>query len=271
VDSIPWRELALIVLALAGAYYLLLPLVVLRSQRMRADADIVIFDPAAAPLPPSLAAYFDGAASRLADVGFRRLANLAIPKALTNARAVLQVYVNEQSSDAAIVNAVFGGPTAAPAAIQVQYVEFISRFRGSSLLLLETNSNPVVGVFGATPQRLTFRFPHVQNVGALFGLHQTLLRKHAGGMRKTLRVMEEFGGDAVAYLRQAVLLEEFQKQEATGYLRRDVTGDCWRPTFKGAYLMAWKLLWPIKQIALSRMRRKALQLERELQSQSARS
>jgi hypothetical protein len=35
---------------------------------------------------------------------------------------------------------------------------------------------------------------------------------------------------------------------------------------KGAYLMTWKQLWPFKAIAQSRIRKKALELLRELET-----
>ena len=232
MDSAPWISLALFALALAGAYYLLLPLVVLWSQRMRADAEIVSFDPSITPPPSWVSDYFGAADSRLSAIGFRRLASLALPNPMANTSAVIQIYVNEESNDAALVSAVIGGPPAAPAAIRVHYLEFITRFRGSPRLV-ETNNSSIVSAFGRPPQKMAFRFPHVQDVVRLYKLHQTLLRNHAAGLIKTLRVLEEFRGDAVAYLRQAVFLEEFQGQEAIGYLRRDANANSWRPNLEG--------------------------------------
>lgn len=259
MDSISFREIALTIGGLAAAYYFLLPLAV--RLRMRGDVEIVPFDPEGVwPTPTSLSGHFEETDRSFSAIGFRRLASLALPHPMQNVSMVVVIYINEQSGDTASVTEAIGGPSGS---IRIVYVEFTSEFCGSSPRLLETNNNWACGTFATVPEKLRFRFPHIRDVAYLYRLHQSLVRRHAYGLRKTLRVIEEFRGDAVAYLRQA-MIEEYQMQETTGYLRRVEADLCWRPTLKGTYLMVWIQLWPIKQIRGYIMRRKAARLEREL-------
>jgi hypothetical protein len=53
-----------------------------------------------------------------------------------------------------------------------------------------------------------------------------------------------------------------------GYYYRDELAGVQRPTLKGAYLMSWRLLWPVKPIRAALRRSKAQRLLRELESES---
>ena len=63
-------------------------------------------------------------------------------------------------------------------------------------------------------------------------------------------------GDVEGTLRQAVLREMGAQREA-GYVYVDPGTGAYRPTWKGAALMTWRLLWPMKTIARARLRRRA--------------
>jgi hypothetical protein len=55
------------------------------------------------------------------------------------------------------------------------------------------------------------------------------------------------GADPVAYLiegRERILAHHV----ATGYYYLDEARDIYRPTWKGAVLMTWRLLWPIRPL-----------------------
>jgi hypothetical protein len=262
---ITWENIWWVVIpaALFAGYFLLIPLLILATQRMCADGEILPFDPVKTPPPPSLATYFHGTDAALSDLGFRRLGSFALPDTAPNLRAILQLYLNDERRDLAMVSVVHGTVEQGPD-LQTRYVEFVSRFSGGSTRIVQTNNCREVGSFAPLPQELTFRFPHVRDLVHLYQLHEALVWRHADGGRKIVRVLEQFGEDARAYLREVVLRESYQDQEATGYLRFNEAGNCWRPTVKGAYLMTWKELWPIKQLLRARIRRNAYQLERDL-------
>ena len=73
----------------------------------------------------------------------------------------------------------------------------------------------------------------------------------------------EYGGNALRYVAKAVLEETFRDQVGTGYLAEESTG--FRPSVKGAWIMAWQELWPIKSIRRQRERRRAERLLAELE------
>lgn len=255
---------ALIVAGLVAAYFLLVPLLILASQRFRADFDIVPFDPAVNPLPQSLADFFRGTDVALVSSGFRRLGSFVLPNAVANVQGVLQLYANEKTKDVALVTALQGKTANAPGSIEVRYTEFLSQFSSSDVRIVQTNNMDGIGSFKSPPTDLTFRFPHITYLVTLYRLHEALVQRHAHGRQKVLRVMEEYGGDAVAYLRDAAFLEPYQDQAAMGYLRYNAAAEYWRLTVKGAYLATWKELWPIKQIIRAEVRRKGKLLDNEL-------
>jgi hypothetical protein len=132
------------------------------------------------------------------------------------------------------------------------------------LRLVQTSNLLTAGCFARLSQELTFRFPHIQELSKLYQLHQSLVRLNAVAERKTLEILEKFNGDVAAYLADTVIRDSYRDQETTGYLRYSAIERCWRPTLKGAYLMTWRQLWPIKQIREAQAKRKGHQLEREL-------
>ncbi len=255
---------ALIFAGLAGAYFLLVPLLILANQRFRADVHIVPFDPAETPPPPALAEFFRETDFALVGLGFRCLGSFVLPDAMPNVQGVLQLYANDKTRDAALVTALYATVVnSRQPPMQLRYTEFVSRFTSADLRIIHTNNTDNPGSLPPLATDLTFRFPHIEYLVTLYRLHEALVQRHAGARQKTLRVMDEYRGDAVAYLRDVAFREAYQDQVPTGYLRRSA-GESWRPTIKGAYLMTWKELWPIKQIIRAEVRRKAKLLERDL-------
>ena len=78
-----------------------------------------------------------------------------------------------------------------------------------------------------------------------------------------LRLDEEFRGDAIAYL-QSDMIEELERAVGFHYLRLDARAGIYRPTLKGAFLMTWREMWPIKAIRLVQQARRERQLLTEL-------
>lgn len=61
--------------------------------------------------------------------------------------------------------------------------------------------------------------------------------------------------------------EELEGQIDTGYMFLASGGDVFRPTWKGAFLMCWALLFPWEQIRFARRDRKAARLLEELRAE----
>jgi hypothetical protein len=63
-------------------------------------------------------------------------------------------------------------------------------------------------------------------------------------------------GDPAAY-QCAYTNRERARFKECGYFYLDPEADCYRPTWKGAVLLTWKLLWPVSAIRRARIRRHA--------------
>ena len=246
-----------------ACYWLLPPLLILATQRMEASPQIVEYDREQTPPPRPVARYFQEKHEGLEACGFRRLSSILLPNPLPNVRAVLELYVHDRNSDAALVTAIFGVSNVAPP-MQARYVEFIAQFRGHDVTMIQTNDNREVSAFPDSPGEPTFRFPHVKDVQKLYALHQALVERHGGGARKYLAVLDEFRGDVAEYLQVRVLREAYERQVQNGFLRYDEARDCFVPTFTGAYRMTWKLLFPVKQLIQARYRNEGRRLEQQL-------
>jgi hypothetical protein len=254
-----------IIVGLAIAYYFFTPLLILKTQRMNEDFDILPWNPLETPPPDSISRLFQENENLLIEAGFRGMGSYLLPNSTPNTQAVVRFYVHHENRDAALATAMFGILDDGSLATQAYCIEFVSRFASDNLKVVQTNNSFMTSCFARLPEELTFRFPDIQDSSKLYRLHQALVRVHAPIERKILTVIEKYGDDAIKYLANEVLLDAYRKQEGTGFLRHSPAERCWRATIKGAYLMTWKLLWPIKQIRLAQMRRRAFQLERELE------
>ena len=75
-------------------------------------------------------------------------------------------------------------------------------------------------------------------------------RVRGGGAKK---VYEE--GQAEPYL-CSVIVESYEEQVGFGWLYLDSAAGVYRPTWKGAFLMTWGLLWPVLAIRKALLRQK---------------
>jgi hypothetical protein len=245
------------------AYYFGLPLLIFFTHRCNEDFDIVPWNPLETRPPKAIFEFFHQNDQKLLALGFRSLGDYMLPNAMPNVQAVVRMYIHEANRDSAMISAIFG-TMPDQKIMQVRYVEFVTRFANDNPKAVQTNNSPMPGCYAPVPGKLTFRFPHVRDTIALYRLHQAILKRHAPAGQKTLTVLEQYLGDAVAYLADTVLRGSYREQESLGILRYSPTERCWRATFKGAYSMTWKQLWPIKQIRWAGIRREAYRLEREL-------
>lgn len=117
------------------------------------------------------------------------------------------------------------------------YFEFSTRF--SSALTIETNTNSVLPLTPGNPAVRAFRFPDIREPKTLYEMHRHLLAKHAEGlfpqgepagqeMKRWVRTAENYG----------------RRHEKIGYMVLAEDGTSYRLTWKGAFLVALRGLWP---------------------------
>jgi hypothetical protein len=255
------------VLGIAGAYLFLTPLLILATFKMDGTPDVVEFDPEQKRPPRDVVGFFQRMHDELEAIGFERLAAVIVPSPAPNVRAVLALYVNRETRDAALVSAMWGLAEGAPP-LHTRYVEFMSEFRDGPLEQLLTNNNDEINAFPESPTIPTYRLPHIRKMDRLYRFHQTLVRRDAPETPKKLTVLEEFDGDVCRYLSVGVLREGFQRQIETGYLKYDQAADVFKPTVWGAYRMTWKNLPPFKNLIQAGYRRSGNQVEEELRAEA---
>jgi hypothetical protein len=101
----------------------------------------------------------------------------------------------------------------------------------------------------------SFTFPRVGGAGRLYAIHRRLVDRYGGeGPR-----VDPLRGGLMAYFRRTKESNE-ERQIASGYYSLDEAHRVLRPTWKGATLMAWKLLWPLKSMIRDRSLQRAERL-----------
>lgn len=126
---------------------------------------------------------------------------------------------------------------------------------------ISTNNFQYASAFKDNPQRKLFRFPEVRNPRSLYQLHRKLRQRCAPNAQG---VLPSEGRD-LFHLSNS-MTREMRKQVEFGYYYLDETNEVYRPTWKGAFIMTWKLAWPVGAIRKAWMKRKAQTIIRSLLS-----
>lgn len=248
----------LAVVLTAIAPYTLGPIIVRFFQRWTTRPAFEPYDPIRHPLPDDLAASFRESVDALVGAGYAPIADLAhaSPIAKVQLRVAL---LNDPTvgGHALVIGARSTNPKAKIAAC---YVEFPTRFSDGTTL--SVNNNADVEAYPAAPGRVVERFPQVRDPARLRRVNGALLdRQYADRPRVPL----DPAGDPAGFVSDA-MTREYELQIGTGYLWRDdrASPQVYRPTWLGAWAMAWRLLPPLRQILRARRRRRAAALLVEL-------
>lgn len=239
--------------------YVFGPILLRLTMTQQADPEVVPFPIDHPDLPLPVREHFDDVTDELAAIGFDSIAGLALPRQMANVKVVILMFANRKTKDAAIATAIYADKLDPP--LQTAYVEIISRYRDGTLV--QTNNSNQIGAFPTKQGVTTTQFPTVTKADRLYRVHQALAERHGSSAGKLQRLDEEFHGDAAFYLARAIR-EELEGQIDSGYMFLASGGEVFRPTWKGAFMMCWALLFPWKQIRFARRDRKAARLLEEL-------
>ncbi|WP_372722440.1 hypothetical protein [Novipirellula sp.] len=260
-DSLPSTG-TLILLGLPLLYLLGTPLLILATFRTEAFPTIEPV-PAEDPLPEVVRQHFFEVHESMTRLGFSNEGTFFLPQAVTNVKSLIVVFLNQAESTGA-VSAVVYADHSGTWSLQESFTEFCTRFDDDSEI--NTGNQKTLGAFPIPPSYLSTQHPRIQNVEDLFAAHQALRRQYALRRRPVNRLDTLFKGDVAAFI-SAGMTAEFEHAKACGYLRyiggahdgftAAMQDSPYRPpaqlnrpqygaTFVGAYLMAWKQLWPMK-------------------------
>jgi len=241
--------------------YVLGPILIFFTLRFRMPPTVVAVDPRVHPLPAEARNYLAEAYRGLTAEGFELLGTMLLPDLVPNVKTLFAMYTNRANSDMAM-SAIIVAQGGVGGELKTSYVEFVHRFDDG--VVVQTNNSAELSAFKRMPGEYTTKFWQIRDIRRLYSLHQQLIERFRQRGQPVNRLDAEYGGDAVRYVAKAVLEETFRDQVGTGYLAEDASG--FRPSLKGAWIMAWQELWPIKGIRRWRERRRAERLLAELET-----
>lgn len=236
-----WQDAAIFL----GALHVIGPMVVRYSMRfsVRCKPAEVSLE----ALPEGVATLFRSGIPELQNLGFELLGCYDCGSMASETRSYGAYFchrtTNEYASVAALVM---------PRKTE-SYLEFSSCFTNG--VALDSNTNGKLPLTPENPELHTFRFPKIQAPQALYRIHRQLAEKYAPGLWP---VGEPKGEELPRFVR---MLENYGPRHARiGYMALAGDGQSYRLTWKGAFLMTWRGLWPT---ALLRrlLQRHAMQLE----------
>lgn len=251
---------------LVGLWLMGMPLLIYFTFRAQARPTLTIVRDEI-DLPLEVVSYFETVGDELEALGFTAVETMFLPQLLDNVKAVLKLYLHPQQQDlamAVVAYALVGEQWK----LNSKYVEFSTRAADGRTFNLRNSR--VVGAFPIAKKVSSLIYRRDHPVERIYRAHQTVLRAHAV-TTKVVRLHEEFHGDAPALI-SAGMTEEFETARELGYLRyandsqdenqtREQnpyrpTGPASTPayvtTLRGAYMVTWNELWPIKPLNLRR-------------------
>ena len=246
------KWLAVIVVLVVAVPYVLGPLLILSSFKLKSPTRIVLLDPQGLKLPRDVKQYLQPVCAQLGELGFEPVAYFCLPDLVPNAKSISVLLQNDDTADAAMTNCIYSDVVGTRTIMKTKYVEFVSRFRDG--VVLQTNNSRELSAFRDEPECHTVKFWAAQDEAELYRRHLEI-GKLLSRAPRTLRHVEEFRGDIKEYLQAAVIDEAADYQVEIGLLRR--VADGYRPTVKGAFLLTWQELWPWKAIRRTAKRREA--------------
>lgn len=250
-------SLLLWIISFAAFMYLVTPILIRFSQKYNSHPK---FQPVAlATLPPPAAQYLWTCQQALESEGFTTVAHLAWENSAPNVFPLLTLYMNRQTGVKAIT-AAFYVVSAQGAKLTTCYTEFITRYEDG--LVLQTSNNGTFGTSQHGPKQKTLRLPEMQNPHELYAIHRRM-----AGIATAIEPLPPPGMEISA--QEQRIVEDFNEQVGFGRLSLDTAAGVYRPTWKGAYLMTWSQLWPMKNIRKSQERTKSRIILKELEASSS--
>ena len=244
------------IVGFAALMYLFAPILIRFSQKMNAQPKFEPLD--LSTLPPPAAQYVWACQQALEAEGFETVAHLAWANPAPNVFPFIALLMNRAAGTKAMVSAFYVVSPEGPK-LTTKYVEFITRYQQGTVL--QTSNNQPPGAFQHGPEQQTLRLPEVQNPHALYAVHCQRTARLAGNPIEPLPLP----GTEVS-VQETRMIEDYEEQVKFGLLYLDQGAAVYRPTWKGAYLMTWSQLQPVKYFREARERGKSQAALKALQA-----
>jgi len=246
--------LAALMLLVTSAFYFLTPLLT-RVQRFPVNTHLTPVEVAEVEDAAGPATWFlRKTKENLALDGFELLGHVRQTNSPPGVSFYLIAFANREAEDLALIALWRAGDEEHPQ--RTHLLEFIRQFDGGTSL--ETSDSSELGVFPLPPGNEVWQFPDVGDARRLYRIHGALAGR--SGRRATPLPVP---GAELAALGEA-LDGALRSQIDTGYLEIEPSDGTYRPTWKGAFLMTWKLLPPWRWLRHVQRDREAARILAEL-------
>lgn len=249
------NSIAVIVLVLTSIPYLFGPIAIRFKQKYEVSPQVARI-PAYDELPQDVREFFDNVTTALQFEGFEVFDDVfLLPSAVPNVKVLILGLANRTTFATAAASAIYV-KTPHEIKLQLASLEFGTRCRNAEYRVINTINSPIVSSLRELPDKLTIQLPQVCDPRRLYQLHLLNTRRFVGLEKSYLRIDSEFRGDGLANLK-AVLSEQLLEQVEAGYLYLPEGSSHYQPTWKGAFIMVWRELWPLKSLRRARVCRRA--------------
>ncbi len=242
-------------MAIVGLLYVGGPFLIYLIHRQSADPQVVRLDATQRELlPGAIREYFQCVEEELRGRGFEPVDDVAVPSQIRSVAANLRLFVHQANQDVGGCTAIYSkvGDTWSE---RLRYVFFSTYFQSGNSY--GTLNSTVAGCFPKRPHHHTVKFRKVKGAAELYALHQQVIADERS--KKVVPLLDQFAGDAAAYLRWT-MLAEMQDAANSGCLQLSEKAGKYRPTVVGAITMTWKLLWPWKMLLVWAENKRAAQI-----------
>lgn len=230
--------------------YVLLPVAVKFTGSMRAAENYEVIG--RHQLPPDVVAYMDQKVWDLQSMGFVPAALVRDTGAMSNVTLYLVLFTNPATADAAAATFTIG---ARVVTLRTATVGFDTTYPNG--FAVETGNFADAGVYPPDPNRHRMHVPGLQSLPVLYELHRRRCLRH--GPAGASGVLPAPGHELETVMAEGA--REKERVRTAGYYSLDATAGKYRPTWKGAYVMTWKLSFPFGYL---RRRAKRARARREM-------
>jgi hypothetical protein len=224
----------LIIIALAVLFYIIAPLVVLSTMKLKQQPTIISIP--VEQLPQETYEYFAATAPGLIQSGFEVVAYIHIPDQVPNAQAYLALWINRGAGQCATAVVMYASHISAK-----KYLEFLTKAAPGIAVL--TNNAVDLSSFKKVKSKDVARVPQLQDPFDVYRVH---LAREARLLTPVHTRYLPAPGDEVQSLAEGGLYE-LLRQARVGWLKQMPNGD-FCPTLHSAYVMTLGELPPFKQV-----------------------
>jgi hypothetical protein len=235
--------------------YLVVPLIARSKQFHEASP---IFRPIELPdLPEEIALTFHEAARALAAEGFVAVAHLTALSKLVNGERYISMW-KHPIGDSAAVTAIRSFRRTGGVRITTT-INFTTRYTNGQEI--HTHNRRTPPVFEPNPEIDAVNFYDIADVCRLWRLHQ--MRVMRANLRLDRKPFPTPGTEVQMMIER--IRDGLNYQSSRGLMHFDPAIDGYRYTIRGAYIMTWRLLWPLKQLRHRQMEQISNTLLKELE------